>query len=123
MKSFEVIDNGSGISPDDYDNVGESVDTRSQIRLLTGDRIALKHCTSKISSFEDLSIVQTFGFRGEALSSLCALSECVTIITATSKGAPMGTVLEFDRTGRLTSKSGKAARQVRSRPYSPVTFI
>ena len=120
---MEVIDNGSGISPDDYDNVGESADTWSQFRLLTEDRIALKHCTSKISSFEDLSTVQTFGFRGEALSSLCALSECVTITTATSNDAPMGTVLEFDRTGRLTSKTGKAARQVRSKPDALVTFI
>jgi DNA mismatch repair protein PMS2 len=55
--------------------------------------------------------VETFGFRGEALSSLCALCENVTISTATESEAPMGTILEFDRTGRIISKDGRVARQ------------
>ncbi|KAF8265868.1 hypothetical protein EI94DRAFT_1685081 [Lactarius quietus] len=93
LKSIEVIDNGSGIAPEDYES------------------IALKHYTSKLASFSDLTSVLTFGFRGEALSSLCALSESVSVTTATSSQAPMGTVLAFDNTGRLTSHSGKVARQ------------
>lgn len=72
----------------------------------------LKHCTSKLSSFEDLTVVRTFGFRGEALSSLCALSEQVAITTATVDEAPMGTVLELDRTGKLAGRSKRTARQV-----------
>ncbi|PCH42834.1 DNA mismatch repair protein MutL [Wolfiporia cocos MD-104 SS10] len=93
MDTIEVVDNGSGIDPKDY------------------DAIALKHHTSKLSSFTDLTTVCTFGFRGEALSSLCALSEQVSVTTATAPEAPMGTVVEFDRAGRVTSCSGRVARQ------------
>ncbi|RDX43321.1 DNA mismatch repair protein MutL [Lentinus brumalis] len=93
LESFEVVDNGSGIPPEDYDS------------------IALKHHTSKLSSFTDLESVATFGFRGEALSSLCALAESVSVTTATAAEAPVGTVIEFERTGRAKGKKGKAARQ------------
>ena len=82
----------------------------------------MKHWTSKLSSFEDLTAVMTFGFRGEALSSLCALSERVTITTATASEVPMGTILEFDKMGRLTSQSGKVARPA-SKSYSKASFI
>lgn len=54
----------------------------------------------------------TFGFRGEALSSLCALSTSIVVTTATADQTPMGTVLEFERSGMLKNCSGKAARQV-----------
>ncbi|KAH9066502.1 hypothetical protein EDB87DRAFT_1586471 [Lactarius vividus] len=79
LKSIEVIDNGSGIAPEDYES------------------IALKHYTSKLDSFSDLTSVLTFGF---------------SVTTATSTQAPMGTVLTFDSAGRLTSQSGKTARQL-----------
>ncbi|KAI0640833.1 hypothetical protein C8Q79DRAFT_920459 [Trametes meyenii] len=92
LDSFEVVDNGSGIAPADYDS------------------IALKHHTSKLASFSDLDHVSTFGFRGEALSSLCALARAVSVTTATAIEAPVGTVLSFDRSGKLSSRKGKAAR-------------
>ncbi|KAI9369462.1 hypothetical protein BJX61DRAFT_519536 [Aspergillus egyptiacus] len=79
---IEVQDNGGGISPENYENV------------------ALKHYTSKLSSFDDLSRLHTFGFRGEALSSLCALSD-FRITTARADQAPRATRLEFEQSGKL----------------------
>ena len=61
---------------------------------------ALKHYTSKLSSFDDLTSLKTFGFRGEALSSLCALSD-LHIITAREDEAPRGTRLDFETAGKL----------------------
>ncbi|KAL4780361.1 hypothetical protein BJX76DRAFT_48168 [Aspergillus varians] len=79
---IEVQDNGSGISSENYDGV------------------ALKHYTSKLSSFDDLLSLQTFGFRGEALSSLCALSD-FRITTAQADQAPRATRLDFEQSGKL----------------------
>ncbi|KAJ8482194.1 hypothetical protein ONZ45_g15042 [Pleurotus djamor] len=90
LRSIEVADNGSGIPEGDHAN------------------IALKHCTSKLASYEDLAEVTTFGFRGEALSSLCALSESVTVTTCTK--APMGVKLEMAPDGQVKNTT-KTARQ------------
>ncbi|KAL9114518.1 MAG: hypothetical protein Q9227_001599 [Pyrenula ochraceoflavens] len=84
LESIEVQDNGSGIAPSNYGN------------------IALKHHTSKLSNYDDLSTLQTFGFRGEALSSLCALSN-FRIVTAQAEEAPKGTKLTFETSGELKS--------------------
>jgi hypothetical protein len=40
------------------------------------------------------------------------MSESVTVATATASEAPMGTIIEMDRNGRVVSKSSKVARQV-----------
>jgi DNA mismatch repair protein PMS2 len=93
-ESIEVIDNGSGISSENYES------------------LALKHHTSKLTTFQDLTSVQTFGFRGEALSSLCELST-LQVTTATKEEEPVGTVLEYTRDGTLQSHDKRVARQVR----------
>jgi len=62
----------------------------------------LKHHTSKLRDFTDLTEVNTFGFRGEALSSLCALSQ-LNIITRHSS-SEHGFKLEFDQNGILINK-------------------
>ncbi|KAF7295692.1 hypothetical protein MIND_01109600 [Mycena indigotica] len=90
LNSIELVDNGSGIEEGDWDAIG------------------LKHHTSKLATLADLDTVQTFGFRGEALSSLCALCESVTVSTTTTP--PMGTTIDLDSTGKVKSKS-KTARQ------------
>ncbi|KAL4974809.1 hypothetical protein BDW66DRAFT_167547 [Aspergillus desertorum] len=79
---IEVQDNGSGIAPENYENV------------------ALKHYTSKLSSYDDLLRLRTFGFRGEALASLCALSE-FRITTAQVNQAPRAVRLEFEESGKV----------------------
>lgn len=61
---------------------------------------ALKHYTSKLSSFDDLSRLHTFGFRGEALSSLCALAD-FHIVTAQANQVPRANRLDFEASGRL----------------------
>ncbi|KAK5776425.1 Mismatch repair endonuclease PMS2 [Gossypium arboreum] len=88
---FQVIDNGCGISPANFKVV------------------ALKHHTSKLADFPDLESLTTFGFRGEALSSLCALGN-LTIETRT-KNEPVATHLTFDHSGLLIAEK-KTARQI-----------
>lgn len=69
---------------------------------------ALKHYTSKLSSYDDLTSLETFGFRGEALSSLCALSR-LQIVTARSDSGAKGSRLDFERSGELKATSVTAA--------------
>ncbi|KAL8963313.1 MAG: hypothetical protein Q9193_000416 [Seirophora villosa] len=92
LESIEVQDNGSGISGENYTT------------------IALKHYTSKLSTYDDLSSLRTFGFRGEALSSLCALST-FHIVTAQADEAPKGTRLDFETSGRLKTTSVVASQK------------
>ncbi len=84
LDSIEVQDNGVGIASENHGT------------------IALTHYTSKLSSYDDLSTLKTFGFRGEALSSLCALAKFY-ITTARADEAPKGTRLDFEGSGRLQS--------------------
>jgi len=59
-----IKDNGSGIAKDDFENLFK------------------RHATSKIEKIEDLHSLFTMGFRGEALSSIQAVSQ-VELITKT----------------------------------------
>ncbi|OWB59407.1 hypothetical protein B5S31_g1912 [[Candida] boidinii] len=86
LDSIEVSDNGTGISETEYEN------------------ICLKHYTSKLSSFEGMVDVETLGFRGEAMSSLCAIADC-TITTSTKSLQPKAHKLVYDKMGKLESKS------------------
>lgn len=70
----------------------------------------MKHYTSKLSTYDDLGSLKTFGFRGEALSSLCALSK-FHIITARASDGPRGTKLEFEPSGKVKGTSVVAAKQ------------
>ena len=54
---IQIVDDGCGMSP---------IDAR-----MAFDR----HATSKISSLDDIYALKTFGFRGEALASIAAVSQ------------------------------------------------
>jgi DNA mismatch repair protein PMS2 len=110
LSTIEVIDNGCGISEEDHESIGVFVCCNMYLNMLDNS-LALKHRTSKLEIFSDLLSVHTFGFRGEALSSLCALSEQVTVCTATAATVPMGTLLVLDGSGQI-KKTSKAARKV-----------
>lgn len=66
----------------------------------------MKHATSKLREFSDLTSVETFGFRGEALSSLCGLANLS--ISTRHKDAQLGTCLTFDHDGLITARSSVA---------------
>ncbi|XP_056432924.1 mismatch repair endonuclease PMS2 [Gadus chalcogrammus] len=80
----EVSDNGKGVEEANFEG------------------LTLKHHTSKIREFSDLIHVETFGFRGEALSSLCALSD-LSVVTC-HESAQVGTKLVFDHNGHLVQR-------------------
>ena len=57
LGKIEIRDNGCGIKEEDRPSV------------------ALPHFTSKLKHFSDLCHVNTYGFRGEALSAICAIAK------------------------------------------------
>ena len=73
---------------------------RSKVRVTFS---ALKHYTSKIEQYDDLETLGTFGFRGEALSSLCALAK-FTIITR-HQNSLNATRLEYEPSGLIKKKT------------------
>jgi hypothetical protein len=112
LKSVQVIDNGTGILQEDYPNIGSSfVPGCLLLHQWFCFATALKHHTSKLAAFDDLSTLLTFGFRGEALSSLCALCEDLSVVTSTANQGGLGSRIELDSAGRVTGVT-KIARQV-----------
>ncbi|EEC00172.1 DNA mismatch repair protein, putative [Ixodes scapularis] len=83
-KLVEVVDDGDGVEEANFEG------------------LTLKYHTSKLRDFSDLQDVATFGFRGEALSSVCAL--CNLSISTCHKDAAQGTLLKFDHHGAITSR-------------------
>lgn len=87
---IRVTDNGCGIAKDEL-------------------RTAfLRHATSKITDKEDLNAITTLGFRGEALSSICAVSRLEVIsrepqeLTGTRLSLEGGFEIDFNEIGAPT---------------------
>ena len=73
---IQVIDNGSGMI---------EVDAINSFK---------RHSTSKISTYDDLENIRTLGFRGEALASICSVSQ-VEMKTRT-EASDVGTLVRVD---------------------------
>lgn len=87
---ISVEDNGKGIP---YDEVESAF---------------IRHATSKLRDIDDLFEIQTMGFRGEALASICAVSD-VEVITK-QKGAIEGAHLTVNH-GVASSKEAVACNE------------
>ncbi|KAG0178883.1 ATP-binding mismatch repair protein [Apophysomyces sp. BC1034] len=82
LMSIQIKDNGSGIE--------------ESCRPV----MARRYHTSKIISFEDIDRVTSLGFRGEALSSICAVAEKFQITTKTANDT-VARQYDFDRNGSI----------------------
>ncbi len=87
---IRVTDNGCGMSREDAGMAFE------------------RHATSKITSDADLQAVRTMGFRGEALSSIAAVSR-IKMLSA-CRGASSGVMIEFEG-GTIKAVEDAAAAQ------------
>ncbi|XP_054871055.1 PMS1 protein homolog 1 isoform X3 [Amphiprion ocellaris] len=84
LDRIEVRDNGHGI---------KAVDTPV---------MAVRHFTSKICSHEDLEHLETYGFRGEALGSICAVAEVA--VTTKTEEDDVSTQYMLDFKGNIVSQ-------------------
>ncbi|XP_044097087.1 PMS1 protein homolog 1 isoform X3 [Neovison vison] len=88
---IEVRDNGEGI------------------KAIDAPVMAVKYYTSKINSHEDLENLTTYGFRGEALGSICCVAECFffifqVLITTRTASDNFSTQYVLDGSGHIISQ-------------------
>jgi len=76
VKSIRVVDDGSGMEPDDLELAFE------------------RHATSKIRTGKDLFAIRSLGFRGEALPSIAAVSRVEVLSGAGDDGVARRIVIE-----------------------------
>lgn len=88
LELIKVTDNGGGINPADADLVFE------------------RYATSKIAEADDLYRVVSFGFRGEALSSIAAVG-AVEILSCAEEGKP---ALRIEKRPEAPLTTGQGAR-------------
>ncbi|CAI6002242.1 unnamed protein product [Closterium sp. NIES-65] len=111
-----VADNGCGVSPSNWQFPGQSPIPYS-LYTVAGIDSRVPHvlhlCNTEGTDPLVRHSLSSFGFRGEALSSLCALAH-VTITTRIAN-EPIATLLAFDHVGKLLdTPRGRVARAVRT---------
>lgn len=83
---IQIVDDGDGMSEEDV------------VQCIQ------RHATSKISSVEDLEEIKTYGFRGEALSSIASVS--LVEIKAEEHDSEIGTLIKNNESGEFTKEKG-----------------
>lgn len=88
-------------------NLIQVVDDGKGMSALDAIKCIQRHATSKIKTVEDLDKILTYGFRGEALSSIAAVSRIE--IRTEKYNDELGTSIKFDdETGLVTEKGSFA---------------
>ncbi|MBI4549406.1 MAG: DNA mismatch repair endonuclease MutL [Candidatus Omnitrophica bacterium] len=94
---IRVSDNGCGMSEEDA-------------------KLAfVRHATSKIRTAEDLESIGSFGFRGEALPSIAAVSRTVMVTTADGEGAGTEISMEGGRLDHCRAAAGRKGTMIEVR--------
>ncbi|KAL5601195.1 hypothetical protein BROUX41_006000 [Berkeleyomyces rouxiae] len=102
LKLLQVTDNGCGIQKEDLAILCE------------------RHTTSKLSAFEDLESIATYGFRGEALSSISQIAHLT--VTTKTKDSPLAWQAVYQDGRMAAPKPGQSAepKAVAGRPGTAI---
>ncbi|KAH7150007.1 histidine kinase-like ATPase [Dactylonectria estremocensis] len=103
LKLLQITDNGCGIQKED-------------LAIL-----CVRHTTSKITTFEDLSSIATYGFRGEALASISHIAHLT--VTTKTKDSDLAWRATYQDGKLAPAKQGQSAdpRGVAGRPGTQIT--